>query len=110
MESPDSATTGSSPGADRQAGVVAADGTRALVVIPTYNERDNLPGILARLHGALPGIHVLVVDDSSPDGTGELADQLSAGDTDGRVPKAAGTSAPSATIIDLNNVPRSGAL
>lgn len=85
MESPDSATTGSSPGADRQAGVVAADGTRALVVIPTYNERDNLPGILARLHGALPGIHVLVVDDSSPDGTGELADQLSAGDTDGRV-------------------------
>ena len=55
------------------------------MVIPTYNERDNLPGILARLHGALPGIHVLVVDDSSPDGTGELADQLSAGDTDGRV-------------------------
>jgi len=52
-----------------------------LVVIPTYNERDNLPVILDRLHRALPGVHALVVDDGSPDGTGELADTIAAGDT-----------------------------
>ncbi|GAB03791.1 glycosyltransferase [Gordonia amarae] len=86
MESPDSATTGSQPGGDdRHAEVVAADGARALVVIPTYNEKDNLPGIIGRLNQALPGIHVLVVDDSSPDGTGELADQLAADDADHRL-------------------------
>ncbi|MBO0851283.1 MAG: polyprenol monophosphomannose synthase [Pseudonocardia sp.] len=51
-----------------------------LVVIPTYNERDNLPSILRRVHAAVPGAHVLVVDDASPDGTGELADQLAADD------------------------------
>ncbi|HKS49173.1 MAG TPA: polyprenol monophosphomannose synthase [Amycolatopsis sp.] len=50
-----------------------------LVVIPTYNERDNLPPILARLHESLPRVHALVVDDGSPDGTGELADELAAG-------------------------------
>ncbi|HEY0448142.1 polyprenol monophosphomannose synthase [Actinophytocola sp.] len=47
-----------------------------LVVIPTYNERDNLEPIVTRLHAALPKAHVLVVDDGSPDGTGELADEL----------------------------------
>jgi dolichol-phosphate mannosyltransferase len=51
-----------------------------LVVIPTYNERDNLGPIVGRLHAALPAVHVLVVDDGSPDGTGELADKLAAGD------------------------------
>lgn len=51
-----------------------------LVVIPTYNERDNLGPIHSRLHAALATAHVLVVDDNSPDGTGELADQLAAGD------------------------------
>ena len=54
-----------------------------LVVIPTYNERDNLGPIVRRLHAALPGVHVLVVDDGSPDGTGDLADELA--DTDERV-------------------------
>ena len=49
-----------------------------LVVIPTYNERENLGPILDRLHRALPEVHVLVVDDSSPDGTGELADERAA--------------------------------
>ena len=66
-------------------GVVGAHGERALVVIPTFNERENLPVIVGRLHVALPGIHVLVVDDSSPDGTGEVADGLAAEDSDGRV-------------------------
>src|SRR3712207_2237473 len=46
-----------------------------LVVIPTYNERDNLEPLLARLHATLPGADALVVDDGSPDGTGELADK-----------------------------------
>jgi len=49
-----------------------------LVVIPTYNERENLEPIVKRLHDALPKAHVLVVDDGSPDGTGELADTLAA--------------------------------
>jgi dolichol-phosphate mannosyltransferase len=51
-----------------------------LVVVPTYNERDNLGPILTRLHAALPSVAVLVVDDGSPDGTGELADKLAAAD------------------------------
>ncbi|WP_216204624.1 polyprenol monophosphomannose synthase [Amycolatopsis aidingensis] len=50
-----------------------------LVIIPTYNERENLAPILRRLHAALPEAHALVVDDGSPDGTGELADELAAG-------------------------------
>jgi dolichol-phosphate mannosyltransferase len=49
-----------------------------LVVVPTYNERDNLGPILTRLHAALPSVDVLVVDDGSPDGTGDLADKLAA--------------------------------
>lgn len=49
---------------------------RALVVLPTYNERDNLPGIIPAILAAAPELDVLVVDDSSPDGTGALADAL----------------------------------
>lgn len=49
---------------------------RPLVVVPTYNEIENLPVLLERLHAAAPQVHVLIVDDGSPDGTGELADQL----------------------------------
>jgi dolichol-phosphate mannosyltransferase len=51
-----------------------------LVVIPTYEERDNLGPVVARLHAAMPAAHVLVVDDDSPDGTGELADKMAAED------------------------------
>jgi len=53
---------------------------RVLVVIPTYEERDNLGPVLSRLHAAVPDADVLVVDDASPDGTGELADELAAAD------------------------------
>lgn len=53
---------------------------RTLVIIPTFNERDNLGAIIDRLHAALPHTHVLVVDDGSPDGTGELADKLADAD------------------------------
>ena len=51
-----------------------------LVVIPTYNERENLAETVARVRAAVPGASVLVVDDSSPDGTGDLADELAAAD------------------------------
>jgi dolichol-phosphate mannosyltransferase len=51
---------------------------RVLVIVPTYNERDNLGPIAGRLHAAVPEAHLLVVDDSSPDGTGALADELAA--------------------------------
>ncbi len=47
-----------------------------LVIIPTYNERDSLPGVVDRLHAAVPEAGVLIVDDSSPEGTGQLADRL----------------------------------
>ncbi len=50
------------------------------VVLPTYNEIENLPAIAPAILGRLPGATLLVVDDSSPDGTGELADRLSADD------------------------------
>jgi dolichol-phosphate mannosyltransferase len=53
---------------------------RVLVVVPTYNERDNLEWIVARLRAAAPQVDVLVVDDDSPDGTGEIADALAAAD------------------------------
>ncbi|MCW2605769.1 MAG: putative glycosyl transferase [Frankiales bacterium] len=52
---------------------------RVLVIVPTYNEAENLPQIAARLHAAVPTAHLLVVDDGSPDGTGRLADELAAG-------------------------------
>ncbi len=47
------------------------------MVIPTYDEREALPGTLERLRRAVPEAHVLVVDDSSPDGTGEWAEEVS---------------------------------
>jgi dolichol-phosphate mannosyltransferase len=47
-----------------------------LVIVPTYNERENLELIAERLHAAVPAAHLLVVDDNSPDGTGRLADEL----------------------------------
>jgi dolichol-phosphate mannosyltransferase len=53
---------------------------RVLVIIPTFNERENLPLIHQRVKAAAPDVHVLIVDDSSPDGTGELADELAAAD------------------------------
>jgi dolichol-phosphate mannosyltransferase len=51
-----------------------------LVVIPTYDEVGNLAAVLDRLHAAVPTAHALVVDDNSPDGTGELADARAAAD------------------------------
>ncbi len=49
---------------------------KALVVIPTYNERGNIEKIIPQILAQDEGIHILVVDDNSPDGTGEIADRL----------------------------------
>jgi dolichol-phosphate mannosyltransferase len=49
---------------------------RVLVVIPTYDEVDNVGAIVGRVRRSVPSAHVLVADDNSPDGTGELADRL----------------------------------
>ncbi len=53
---------------------------RVLVVIPTFNEADNIGQITSRLRAAVPDVAVLIADDNSPDGTGEVADRISDGD------------------------------
>ena len=57
-----------------------ADLGRIVVVIPTYNEKENLEFIVGRLRSAVPEAHVLVADDNSPDGTGRIADDLAVAD------------------------------
>jgi dolichol-phosphate mannosyltransferase len=57
-----------------------ADLGRILVIIPTYNEAENIEPIVKRLRAAVPEAHVLVADDNSPDGTGDIADQLAEAD------------------------------
>ncbi|MCX2746760.1 polyprenol monophosphomannose synthase [Arthrobacter sp. MI7-26] len=54
---------------------------RVLTIIPTYNELESLPKTLGRLRAAVPASDVLVVDDNSPDGTGQLADSIAAEDS-----------------------------
>jgi dolichol-phosphate mannosyltransferase len=49
---------------------------RVLVVVPTYNEAQNIERIVGRIRAAVPSVDVLIVDDASPDGTGKLADHL----------------------------------
>jgi dolichol-phosphate mannosyltransferase len=58
---------------------------RVVMVVPTYNEAENLAWIIGRLREAQPGVDVLVVDDGSPDGTGRIADELAAADSQVRV-------------------------
>ncbi len=50
----------------------------ALIIIPTYNERENLKSLCDQVLTALPSADLLIVDDNSPDGTGQLADQMAA--------------------------------
>jgi dolichol-phosphate mannosyltransferase len=64
--------------------------TRVAVLVPTYNERENLPGIVARVRASVPAADVFVLDDNSPDGTGALADELAAADPQVRVMHRAG--------------------
>jgi dolichol-phosphate mannosyltransferase len=63
---------------------------RVLVVIPTYNEADNVGIIVGRLRSAVPDVDVLIADDNSPDGTGHLPDELAAADPAVRVLHRAG--------------------
>ncbi len=53
---------------------------KTLIIMPTYNERENLDRIIPAIHAVVPEVHILVVDDGSPDGTGALADGLAAAD------------------------------
>ncbi|CAM3272293.1 polyprenol monophosphomannose synthase [Occultella aeris] len=74
--------TPADPGHSRACGGDGSErcGRATLVIIPTYNERPALPGTLARLRAAVPAADVLVVDDASPDGTGQWADEAASGD------------------------------
>ena len=53
---------------------------RVLVIIPTYNEIDNVDMIVGRVRAAVPSVEILVADDNSPDGTGRRADEIAADD------------------------------
>ncbi len=53
---------------------------KILVIVPTYNEAENIESIVARIRDSVPAAHVLIADDNSPDGTGDLADALAAAD------------------------------
>ena len=54
--------------------------TKILITLCTYNERDNIAELIPELHAVAPDAIILIIDDNSPDGTGSLADQLSAAD------------------------------
>jgi len=58
----------------------ANDLRRILVIVPTYNERDNIESIVSRVLQSVPEANLLVADDSSPDGTGKIADELAIAD------------------------------
>ncbi len=63
---------------------------RALIVTPTYNERANLATFVSEVRAAAPHADLLIVDDASPDGTGDLADELAEKDAQVRVMHRAG--------------------
>ena len=54
---------------------------QVLVIIPTYNELESLPKLVSALREKLPAVHILIADDNSPDGTGELADDFAKSDS-----------------------------
>lgn len=58
------------------------DNSEIVIIIPTYNERDNIELLLPGIRATLPGVHILVVDDSSPDGTADIVHRI-AQTTDG---------------------------
>jgi dolichol-phosphate mannosyltransferase len=58
---------------------------RVLVCIPTFNEADNIAGVVARLRRSVPDADLLIADDASPDGTGDIVDRLAADDDHIRV-------------------------
>ncbi|MDT0309424.1 polyprenol monophosphomannose synthase [Streptomyces sp. DSM 44917] len=56
---------------------------RVLVIVPTFNEADNIQPLIGRVRAAVPSCDILVADDNSPDGTGKIADEIA--DEDGQV-------------------------
>jgi len=60
------------------AAVTGSERKKALVCLPTYDERENLPPMVEAILAAVPQVDILVVDDNSPDGTGQLADGIAA--------------------------------
>ncbi|MDJ0335043.1 polyprenol monophosphomannose synthase [Salinibacterium sp. G-O1] len=79
-----------------------------LIIVPTYNEIDGLERIMARIRSAVPDADVLIVDDSSPDGTGELGDRLAAADPAIRVLHRAGKDGLGQAYLAGFEVARSG--
>jgi dolichol-phosphate mannosyltransferase len=73
---------------------------RVLVVVPTYDELENLPLTLGRIRAAVPSAHVLVADDASPDGTGDVADTWAARDDHVHVLHRPGKAGLGAAYID----------
>jgi dolichol-phosphate mannosyltransferase len=65
-----------SPSPDRSSPITRG----VLVTLATYNERENLPELIREIFGIEPSVQILVIDDNSPDGTGELADQIATAD------------------------------
>ncbi|MFE9249512.1 polyprenol monophosphomannose synthase [Streptomyces sp. NPDC007088] len=72
--------TGGNPAAPAAGGRQREPLGTALVIIPTYNEAENVRAIVERTRAAVPQAHVLIADDNSPDGTGAIADELAGAD------------------------------
>lgn len=89
-DGPTSTALASASGTRVSSAAALVVGTGTWVVLPTYDEAENLPAIAAAILEALPGATLLVVDDASPDGTGALADGLAATDPRVRVRHRAG--------------------
>ena len=68
------------------------------IIMPTFNERANVETIVPAIRSALPDATLLIVDDSSPDGTGEVADALAAADAAGQGPASAEEGRPGARL------------
>jgi len=81
MSASDADATNTEAGGGQLPTVGLAAGRGVWVVLPTFNERDNLGRLVPAILAAVPEAHVLVVDDASPDGTGQIADALAAVDT-----------------------------
>ncbi|WP_182048944.1 polyprenol monophosphomannose synthase [Changpingibacter yushuensis] len=73
---------------------------KVLITIPTYNERESIEPIVKRARAAVPEADILIVDDNSPDGTGEIADQLAAADEHVKVLHRAGKEGLGRAYID----------
>ncbi len=73
---------------------------RTLIVIPTYNEREGVAAIVQAVRASVPDASILIVDDASPDGTGDVADTLAAGDAQVRVKHRAGKEGLGPAYID----------